>query len=1144
MKIRPQNIFASIPKNYIPFLMRELSKDSSRHKIIVAENEADISLIADIMKVINPQLTTLVFPGWDCLPYDRVPPHTDILAQRINCLSYCADYPHAPLIVITTVNAFLQKVPPQALLENRAQKISAGTKLNVDELIKTLRFNNYRRVETVREVGEFALRGGLIDLFLGNHGNPLRIDLFGDEVESIHAFDPFTQRREAPIAEAVVAPMTEVLIGEQERERFKNKYRDLFGPPRNQDELYQGALEGRYPKGIEHWSPLFYESMTTLKEYLNNPILYITPSFSQQCESRFSEIQDYYQARAKAQTEERDIIYNPLPPDELYLNESALLSLLEKTEVFELNPFSLPESEGVINKGVKTLPPLLQKSNFESVKELLKENKKTRTIVCGTTAGSCEKLAKILKGHEIGPLVSYASWEKAIHGPKTMLGLTELPLEKGFMAPDLILISEADLLGDRLQKIPKKRKKTDLFIAEASAINTGDYLVHDYHGIGQYKGLETVIINEAAHDCLTMIYDGGDKLFVPVENLDILTRYGGDSSGAKLDKLGHVAWQTRKAKVKKNLLDLAEYLIKTAASRKFHPTDPILSTTGLYDEFCSRFPYTETDDQEQAIQEVLADLSKGEAMDRLVCGDVGFGKTEVAMRAAFAVASSGKQVAVITPTTLLCRQHFATFKQRFAGFPIKIEMLSRLVASAKIKAVKERLKTGEVQIIIGTHALLAQSIEFANLGLVIVDEEQHFGVNQKEKLKSLKADVHVLTLTATPIPRTLQMSMSGVKEMSVIATPPVDRLAVKTFVLPYDKVIIREALLREHHRGGQSFYVSPRIKDLSELHKRLASLTPELKVVMAHGQMQPKDLEEVMDAFYQGKYDILLATNIIESGIDVSNANTMVIHRSDLFGLSQLYQLRGRIGRSKTRAYAYFTLDHSHTLSKNAERRLEVMQTLDSLGAGFQLASHDLDIRGAGNILGDQQSGHIKEIGVELYQQMLQEAIAEIRARKAKVEVAQATWSPVINIGVPVFIPEEYVGDLSVRLELYRRIARLENEEEIDHFMVELIDRFGKIPAEVKNLMNVIELKCLCKKAQVEKIDVGRKGFSLSFYENKFSHPEALLTYIHQNCARIKLKPNQSLIYLDTFESDNQKIKILKETLQGLLSLKNPRAPL
>src|SRR5262249_28007418 len=660
-------------------------------------------------------------------------------------------------------------------------------------------------------------------------------------------------------------------------------------------------------------------------------------------------------------------------------------------------------------------------------------------------------LAHLLKDHGIDRQRSLPRWSDLQALPPDHVGLTALPLDAGFQSSDIAVIAEADIVGDRLARPAKKRKRSDQFLAELANFAEGDHVVHVDHGIGRYDGLATLDVGGAPHDCLRIIYDGGDKLFVPVENIEVLSRYSSEDAIVQLDKLGGLGWQTRKARVKQRIREIAGQLIKTAAERQVRAGAVVPTPEGMYDEFCARFPYVETDDQSRAIEEVLNDLTSGRPMDRLICGDVGFGKTEVALRAAFVGVMAGFQVAVIAPTTLLSRQHYATFSARFAGLPVRIKQLSRLVTGKDAAEVKAGIKAGTIDIVIGTHALLGKGIEFKSLGLLIVDEEQHFGVAQKERLKELRADVHVLTLTATPIPRTLQMALSGVREMSLIATPPVDRLAVRTFVLPYDPVIIREALLREHYRGGQSFYVCPRIEDLPKVAERLRRLVPELKFVTAHGQMPARALEQAMGAVYDGSYRLLLSTNIIESRLDIPTANTIVIHRAEMFGLAQLYQLRGRIGRSKMRGYAYLTLPPGRVLTEMAQKRLQVMQTLDTLGAGFTLASHDLDIRGAGNLLGEEQSGHVREVGVELYQHMLEEAVSE--ARGAAAAVAAEAWTPQISVGTPVLIPESYVADLGVRLALYRRLATLVDRAEIDAFAAELVDRFGPLPPEVENLL-------------------------------------------------------------------------------------------
>ncbi|HEY5215772.1 MAG TPA: transcription-repair coupling factor, partial [Pseudolabrys sp.] len=666
------------------------------------------------------------------------------------------------------------------------------------------------------------------------------------------------------------------------------------------------------------------------------------------------------------------------------------------------------------------------------------------------------------------------SWPQALGLPEHTVALAVLGIESGFETDEAAIISEQDILGDRLVRPRRTMRRADNFIAEATSLASGDLVVHVDHGIGRFIGLQTIEVGGAPHDCLEIHYAEGAKLFLPVENVDLLSRYGSEQANVELDRLGGSNWQARKARMKSRIREIAGELIKIAAERQLREAPRLSVGPGAYDEFCAGFPYEETEDQLAAIDATIKDLASGRPMDRLICGDVGFGKTEVALRAAFTAAINGKQVAVVVPTTLLARQHFKTFSERFRGFPINVAQASRLVPNAQLNAVKADLAEGRADIVIGTHALLGKAIKFKDLGLVVVDEEQHFGVAHKEKLKTLRAEVHVLTLTATPIPRTLQLALTGVRDLSIIASPPVDRLAVRTFVSPFDPITIREALLREKYRGGQSFYVCPRIEDLAGAKDFLDKNMPEVRVCVAHGQMPPTVLDDIMSAFYDGKYDVLLSTTIIESGLDIPSANTLIVHRADMFGLSQLYQLRGRVGRSKLRAYALFTLPAQQKITPQAERRLKVLQSLDTLGAGFQIATHDLDIRGAGNLLGDEQSGHIKEVGFELYQQMLEEAVMSLKAG-ITAPVADR-WSPQITIGTPVLIPEEYVADLSVRLALYRRLAEIEDEREIESFAAEMVDRFGSLPVEVEHLLQIVAIKALCRRTNVEKVEAGPKG--------------------------------------------------------------------
>jgi len=670
------------------------------------------------------------------------------------------------------------------------------------------------------------------------------------------------------------------------------------------------------------------------------------------------------------------------------------------------------------------------------------------------------------------------------------------------------------VLGERLIRGAKRKRRAENFLTEAQALSQGDLVVHVDHGIGRYLGLEVVTAAGAAHECLVLEYAESAKLYLPVENIELLSRYGHDEG--LLDKLGGGAWQAKKARLKERIREMADRLIRVAAERELRRAPVVEAEHHAWEAFAARFPYQETDDQLRAIEDVVGDLGAGRPMDRLICGDVGFGKTEVAMRAAFVAAMSGLQVAVIAPTTLLARQHYKEFAERFRGFPVNVRPLSRFVSAGEANKTREAMAKGEADIVVGTHALLAKSVRFKNLGLLIIDEEQRFGVAHKERLKQLRSDVHVLTLTATPIPRTLQLSLSGVRDLSIIGTPPVDRLSIRTYVSEFETVTVREALLREHYRGGQSFFVVPRIKDLPEIEAFMANEVFEVSYVVAHGQMAAGELDDRMNAFYDGKYDVLLATTIVESGLDIPTANTMIIHRADMFGLSQLYQIRGRVGRSKTRAYAYLTTKPRVPLTPGAEKRLRVLGSLDTLGAGFTLASQDLDIRGAGNLLGEEQSGQMRDVGYELYQSMLEEAIAKIRSGQIDgLSEADEQWAPQINLGVPVLIPETYVPDLDVRLGLYRRLSGLETKVELEGFAAELIDRFGKLPREVNMLMLVVRIKAMCKRAGIAKLDGGPKGATIQFHNDKFASPQGLVEFINDQKGLAKVRDNKIVVRRD-----------------------------
>jgi transcription-repair coupling factor (superfamily II helicase) len=761
---------------------------------------------------------------------------------------------------------------------------------------------------------------------------------------------------------------------------------------------------------------------------------------------------------------------------------------------------------------------------------LIAKNK--RVFIACWTEGSADRMRAVLADHGAGEIGHFARWPDAA-ASKSRFATALIGLESGFETADAAFISEQDILGDRLVR-RGRRKRADNFLTEASSLTVGDFVVHVEHGVARYAGLKTLDVQGAPHDCLQLEYAGGDKLFLPVENIDLLSRFGSDDPNTALDRLGGAGWQGRKARIRARIRMMAEQLIAIAAKREMKRTDLIGPPAGIYDEFCARFPYAETEDQENAIADVVEDLAKGRPMDRLICGDVGFGKTEVALRAAFIVAMTGRQVAVIAPTTLLARQHLKSFRERFKGFPLKVGGLSRLIPAQEAARVRTGLADGSVDIVVGTHALLAKTISFRDVGMVIVDEEQHFGVKHKERLKEFRADTHVLTLTATPIPRTLQLAMSGIRDLSLISTPPVDRLAVRTTVGPFDPVVARETLLREHYRGGQSFYVAPRISDLDGVAEFLTEHVPEVKFKIAHGQMSGGELEDIMNAFYEGKFDVLVSTTIIESGLDIPTANTIIVHHADKFGLSQLYQLRGRVGRAKLRAYAYLTTSPRKALTPAAERRLKVMQSLDTLGAGFTLASHDLDIRGAGNLLGEEQSGQVKEVGVELYQHMLEEAVLELRGGEGAVD---DQWSPSINVGIAVLIPEDYVSDLNVRMGLYRRLGDLREHADIEAFAAELVDRFGPLPAEVEQLLQIVKIKDLCRRAGAGKIDAGPKGAVVTFRHDTFANPAGLVKFISKSHYDIKLRPDQKLVFQENWPDEKARLKGCAKILTKLAEI-------
>ncbi|WP_432256192.1 transcription-repair coupling factor [Limimaricola sp. AA108-03] len=1114
------------PEGYDATLVLKEAEKAGGPVIHVARDDKRMAAMRAALEFYAPDMPVITFPAWDCLPYDRVSPAAEISAARMAVLAGLLHGGPKRFVLLTTLNAATQRVPARATLKDAAFTAHVGDRIDEAALRAFLVRMGFTQSPTVTEPGDYAIRGGIIDIFAPGQGGPVRLDMFGDVLDGARRFDPATQRTTEKLDRVELAPVSEVILDEDAITRFRQSYRIEFGAAGTDDPLYEAVSAGRKQAGMEHWLGFFQDDLETLFDYLPGAPVTLDDQIAPQRDARWMLVSDAYETRrhALAQKGRMDSVYKPSPPQLLYLDDDAWIKATEGRRVLRFAPLPQATGPGVIDAGGRigrNFSPERQQESislFAALATHVKDRMKAGPVVIASySEGARERLSGLIEDEGLVETIHVRDWNGV---GKRGLHLAVWPLEHGFQTEDVTVISEQDVLGERLIRRARKKRRADNFLTEAQSLSAGDLVVHVDHGVGRYHGLEVVTAAGAAHECLLIEYAENAKLYLPVENVELLSRFGHEEG--LLDKLGGGAWQAKKAKLKERIRQAADRLIRIAAERALRTAPRLEPQDSIWEQFLARFPYDETEDQLQAIEDVLNDLESGHPMDRLICGDVGFGKTEVAIRAAFVAAMSGVQVAVIAPTTLLARQHYKNFAERFRGFPINVRPLSRFVSAKEASETRAGLADGKVDIVVGTHALLSKSVKFRDLGLLIIDEEQHFGVNHKERLKSLRTDVHVLTLTATPIPRTLQMSLTGVRDLSIIGTPPVDRLAIRTYVSEFDTVTVREALLRERFRGGQSFFVVPRVSDLPEIEEFLKTEVPEVSYVVAHGQMAAGELDDRMNAFYDGRYDVLLATTIVESGLDIPTANTMIVHRADMFGLAQLYQIRGRVGRSKTRAYAYLTTKPRAPLTPGAEKRLRVLGSIDSLGAGFTLASQDLDIRGAGNLLGEEQSGQMREVGFELYQQMLEEQIAKIRSGEAEgLAEEEGQWAPQISLGVPVLIPEEYVPDLDVRLGLYRRLSELTTKVELEGFAAELIDRFGPLPKEVNTLLLVVRIKAMCLKAGISQLDGGPKGATIRFHNDKFVSPEGLVEFIQDQKGQAKVKDNKIVVMRDwTKEAD------------------------
>ncbi|MDF3046979.1 MAG: mfd [Candidatus Midichloriaceae bacterium] len=1157
------------------------AESNAKHIVFVVDNE-HIDATISVLKFFMPTYSIYGFPDYDVLPFERTSPSKPVINARIAALialSESKDKVNRPLrklasgskvqgvhgaedrsvlnihevsrtgatpqlapevefpkrsIIVTSQEALMRKVIPQNIILQNYISARVGDKMDREELIEKLITFGFSRLVNACNASEFAVRGSIVDIVFEDEKEGYRIDFFGSKIESIRTFDPQTQKSLQHIQHFFIHPCDEVIVSENSLKNFSDAVRVKYGL--KAEELIELFANHRKTPGQENFLPFFYGKLSSLFEYLAPETVIFYPYNLQTNLEKIYEITD---KRFQERINFKDKTFFALPDlVDLYLNENQVLEHLQKFKNIRLNPFADNKNFLRLKNFSLERASLSQENTGKSAIDFFKEdlinNNKSKTIVSCFSNGSLQRLKNILSEYEIisQTLENYKEAKSLKSG---ILGLSCFPLQQGFSYQDFRIFSEQDLLGERLARKAKRKKFAGNVFTELSSFQEGDLVVHMEHGIGRFEGLQALTVSGVVRDFVRLLYAGGDKFYLPVENLELLARFG-SSEDMELDKLGSAHWQMRKATLKNKIKIAAEALLKVAAERAVIKTQEVLPIEDMYEEFCNKFPYVETDDQLKAIEDIIGDFKCGKPMDRLVCGDVGFGKTEVALRAAFiAVASnSPSQVVVLVPTTLLARQHFATFTKRFEGFGIRISQLSKFTPRSEIKHIKEALESGSIDIVIGTHALLAKDVKFKNLGLIIIDEEQHFGVGQKERLKEIKSHSNVLTLSATPIPRTLQLSLTGIKELSIIATSPNDRLPIKTFVTPYDALTIREAILREYYRGGRVFYVTPRIAYLDGIVDMLTQIVPEVKVQKAHGKLSASELDKIMNDFYDAKFNVLVSTTIVESGLDIQNANTLIVDRSHMFGLSQLYQIRGRIGRGNAQAFAYLTYPDGMNLSGTAEKRLQILQSFENLGSGFSIASHDMDLRGHGNLVGEEQSGHVKEVGVELYQHMLEEAISKLKDNSVQ-DSALEEWSPIMNLKISVQIPEDYIPDSSLRLSLYRRIANISEPQALEDFASELIDRFGNLPIEADHLITIVKLKHLAKNAGIEKLDIGDKGIAITFRDNMPKSPDVVMNFVARNTGTVKIRENNKLLILGSLQGEAQIIQAVEKILRELI---------
>ncbi len=1087
----------------------------------------------------DKSLPILSFPDWETLPYDVFSPHQDIISQRLTALYHLPQLKQG--ILVLPVATLMQRLLPREYLAAHSLVLDIGQKLDVTQMRLRLEASGYRCVAQVMEHGEFAVRGSLLDLFPMGSPLPYRIDLFDEQIDSMRSFDPDTQRSIDAVTAIRLLPAREFPLTEEAIAQFRQAFRVHFEGEPQSVPLYRDVSKGLAPPGIEYYLPLFFEHTDTLFDYLPATSLILRTDAVPQAAERF-----WQEACERFEQARHDRERPLLSPSELFLQAQEIFGRCKAFPQVTLQRFEFEEvnANGALVNYATRQPPSLSLDAHAPRPTTALTNFLTefsgRVLFAAETTGRREALLELLRGCDLHPTV-FPDW-LAFFKADVSLGITVAPLEHGLLLeePQLAVIAESQLFGERV--LQRRRRKSrapdaDAIVRNLTELHIGAPVVHEEHGVGRYLGLQILQVGTIETEFLTLEYAGGDKLYVPVSSLQLISRYtGATPEQAPLHRLGSEQWQRAKHKASEKVRDVAAELLDIHARRAARKGHAFPAPDDQYAAFAAGFPFEETPDQLDAIHNVLADMQSDQPMDRLVCGDVGFGKTEVAMRAAFTAVQGGKQVVMLVPTTLLAQQHYQNFKDRFADWPMRIEVISRFRSKKEQAQVIGGIEGGSVDIIIGTHKLLQDGIHFKRLGLVIIDEEHRFGVRQKERLKMLRSEVDVLTLTATPIPRTLSMSLSGLRDLSIIATPPARRLAIKTFVREWDKALLYEACLREIKRGGQVYFLHNEVESINKMAESLATLVPEASVRVAHGQMRERELEQVMLDFYHQRFNILVCSTIIETGIDVPSANTIIINHADKFGLAQLYQLRGRVGRSHHRAYAYLIIPARKTITADALKRLEAIESIEDLGAGFTLASHDLEIRGAGEFLGEEQSGQIQEIGYSLYTELLERAVSALRSGRQPELDRPLDHGAEIDLRIPALLPEDYLPDVHTRLIMYKRIASADNQNELRELQVEMIDRFGLLPAAAKTLFRLTELKLDAKPLGITKIEMGEHGGRIVFSDQPNIDPLKIIQLIQTQPKTYKLDGQNKLRLTLPLPDASSRIKAVENLLSTLTS--------